>query len=730
MADLSSYAHRIPPEILDRIPADVLERVPPEVWDMAPDTRDFVLDGLLGVWAYDAAHPEPDPYPELPPPLEVDPATVARATVFRQGYNDQSTPLKPELQAEIDALVGTTSPTPELGGAVYNQPIQMLTLSEAAEVLQISATSVRRLMRCRRLHGFIMGSTVRVRSDLVWALRHRPDLPALVGVAEKGPAYRPTPEIYDEMLGLPLADVAAILRVSIATLRRWNRRAPKWFPIMGRGQSAVIPSGLASSLNLPYTVDQLRRIEISALVSGLPRSSKRAIAEHRRRMAATIAPEQVRRTDTVIDSATHQTLWTLAEIAKLLSLTVSGARKAVAAAGIPHQISGGVARVRNDDVMALVVNRGQRGSHHRVPKGTKPPPEPTHLPITVAARRIGVTVRTLRRWIAARKVEAITRDEQLWLRDADVKELARERGRAGEVREERDWQHYCDSRRGATLTGDHVINYMRWMEKLHPEVEFRDAILNRAAAAKVAGCRPSMIEQLVGEGLIPARRESRELFVRHCDLIAAGVFSTKVARMCPNLYVADPNTRRDITCDYLSIDFAASFLKRPTSEIRQLIREKSLRSVKFGSAHQIHVSEVSGPGYWNFMKVARPFRPLKFSHPQSQVTVNEAANRLEVSERTVLRWVGKGALLGGFATRKKWKFLPTGAWMKVDVPTNRGGGVINRDHVEAARRLRQINGKIPPDPVRITMAAARAGNLPQVQPWQQYVIVEPEQQYA
>jgi hypothetical protein len=42
-----------------------------------------------------------------------------------------------------------------------------------------------------------------------------------------------------------------------------------------------------------------------------------------------------------------------------------------------------------------------------------------------------------------------------------------------------------------------------------------------------------VIENLVCEGLIPAQRCGRDLRIRTVDLMGAGVFSAKVARMCP-----------------------------------------------------------------------------------------------------------------------------------------------------------------------------------------------------
>ncbi|MFA5709283.1 helix-turn-helix domain-containing protein, partial [Mycolicibacterium sp.] len=248
----------------------------------------------------------------------------------------------------------------------------------------------------------------------------------------------------------------------------------------------------------------------------------------------------------------------------------------------------------------------------------------------------------------------------------------------------------------------------------------------RASAALAAGCRPSVIESLVREGLIPAHRRGRDLQIRLVDLVAAGVFSAKVARMCPKLRPADAAARRNVTAEFLTFDQAARILDRPATEIRYLASIGTLRSVRFGNgAHRLHESEISGPARQRFNETARPYRPLKrVRHFGWGYTVNDAANHLGVSERTVLRMIDKGSLLAVAATKEKWRLNSRGFLNKMPVPVNHGGFLVSERSVLIARRLRQVRGELPRDDVRITVEHLRRGVAPELQAWQRFLLVD------
>jgi hypothetical protein len=157
-------------------------------------------------------------------------------------------------------------------------------------------------------------------------------------------------------------------------------------------------------------------------------------------------------------------------------------------------------------------------------------------------------------------------------------------------------------------------------------------------------------------------RRGRDLRIRTVDLMGAGVFSAKVARMCPKLRVSDPAQRRVFVSEFLTFDQAARIVGRPVSEVRYLASIGTLNSVRFGrGAHRLHQSEVTGPGMRRFRDTARPYRELKHHRPFGWgCTVNDTAHYLRVCERTVLRWIGKGALTAVEATRIKWRRTENG----------------------------------------------------------------------
>jgi len=260
----------------------------------------------------------------------------------------------------------------------------------------------------------------------------------------------------------------------------------------------------------------------------------------------------------------------------------------------------------------------------------------------------------------------------------------------------------------------------------YPDMDPASALYTRAHAAVHAVCRPSVIEALVSQGLIPARRIGRELQIRLVDLVAAGVFSAKVARMCPKLRVTDTAARRNVESEFLSFDQAARFLARPASEVRYLADIGTLNAVRFGNgSRRLHESELFGPGKARFQQNARPYRQYKPLRPFGfGYTVNDAANLIGVSERTVLRMVARGALTAIEATKQKWRRGPTGVLLKMPVVVNHGGLLVSERSVATARRLRQVRGELPRDEVPITVEHVRAGTAAGLQPWQRYFLVD------
>ncbi|MEX3756467.1 helix-turn-helix domain-containing protein [Mycobacteroides abscessus] len=698
-----------------------LEGVPPQwrerIASLPVEQQEIMLRGMAAVFKAPAE-------PKLPEPPSVDDRDLLRQALYpRRDLADE--PLSAREQAEFDALVATPGGESTAAPGVYNQPVKMLTVGEVAQALGISSTGVRRLIKSRRLPAFTMFKTVRVRSDLVWALQNRPDLtPGLIG---DGPAYRPNHCAMDPFKGVPVEQVAAQLRVHPQTLRRWDRHYRnneiKMWSHAGRGEEAAVMSKTLSLHHIPFEKSQLRFVSRLDMHGASP-EVKRTIADALRRIdRAPVRPDQVRRNQRLSDAATGQRLFTYPEVAAFLHLTPSGARKAIMSAGIPVQILGGVARVRYDDMVHLMLTRHNKALRKNQPRRPAVKPDiPQLIPIADAANRMGVTVRTVRRWIAAKKIVGVIRDEALWIRVADLQAHG-ERDELSARRDRRRDQASETVARGATLTSGHFASFLHWLRYTSPEVDLHDALHTRSSAAELGGCRPVVIENLVREGLIPAQRHGRELRIRTMDLYAAAVFSAKVARMCPKFKPKDVRERHSVVGEYLSFEQAAARLKRPVSEVRRLVADKALLTVRFGQVHRLHVSEIEGPGLVRFKKIAEPYPPLKYHRSFSQMTVNEAADELGLSERTVLRWVRSGALLGAYASRKKWRWNSYGVPVKVDVPTNRGGALLSARTVIAARRLRQVRGLQPRDLIEVTRGQLSAGNYPELKPWQEFMLV-------
>ncbi|GAS94827.1 DNA binding, excisionase family domain protein [Mycolicibacterium canariasense] len=710
-------------------PADYADEVLPSFWSRPPHWQQEILRQLQASRRHQEAEAQRWREQELPTPPDPPRATAleAAASMFGQPWHPgiQLHPLPAQQQAELEAAALRAGGVRQIDGPVYSQQVRMLTIAEAATALGTSASGVRRLISGGRLPKVTFGRTVRVRSDLVWALTHRPDLKfgADVYFRTDTAAYRPTAPAVDSDLGVPLAEVAKTMRVSEETVRRWSRQDPFTLPIVGRGPHALIKASLLATHTVPFKSSQLQLIDFAkiALAKRKTPEAKRAYLNALRVMAPAITPDQVRRTDEVFDTAAGNALWPMSKVAETLRLSLSGARKRVAAAGIRTQVIGGVARVRADDVMHLIYLRQELYAKQQ---GRPPvdPDDPNHIDLPTAAGRLGVTVRTLRRWIAAKRIEAITRADKLWVRADDV--VALRRTLRIDKHNDRVAKAHAEAapKRGAALTAEHMNNYMAWLEETMKLERPSEWIHTRRAAALLAGCRKSTIETLVREGLIPAMRDGHELRIRHGDLYAAGVFSARVARLCPNLRPSGADHGRAITRDFLALDFAARFLNRPLSQVKQLIRARKLHSVHFGTVHRIHASELLGLGRQKLEYAAGHYPRLRVDRWDGVLTVGEAADRLQVSERTVQRWYRRGALAGGPATKPKWKQFPNGAWIEIGVPINRGGLLLLDRHVEAARRARQVEGKVPRDPVPVTASQVRSEHLPQLMPWQQFAV--------
>jgi hypothetical protein len=57
------------------------------------------------------------------------------------------------------------------------------------------------------------------------------------------------------------------------------------------------------------------------------------------------------------------------------------------------------------------------------------------------------------------------------------------------------------------------------------------------------------------------------------------------------------------------------------------------------------------------------------------------------------------------------------------VPVNHGGFLVSERSVRTARRLRQVRGLQPRDVLAVTPNQLREGQAPELQPWQQFQLV-------
>lgn len=738
----------------DPIPAPPTEIVlSPEaeayIATLPEETRDTFRQDMIAeqerdlVWQAEQEAKKKAAEPKIPTTPKISERELLTKSLYA-GRDLAAVPLTAEESAEFEAMLRTGGRTRAALPRVYNRTVTLLTPAEAAAELGVSRTAMRAMIRTREIDSIrVPGSrVVRVRSDIVWAFQNRPELLRGGGITTLSPAYRPTSTIDDGWHGVPVATLAQILRVHPGTLLLWSRRQARlgddsMFPLYGHGANKVLMTQWLHRYRIPFTDDQLIRVRLDDPF-GYSRQEKVRLERLRLDLReAPITADKVQRGQPLKDAVTGQMYVQLTEAASALGLSVGGARKAFLRAGIPMHKFGGTLRILTGDVNSLAFERAVARNNRYRPDNPSiahnTDDDPSLVSVKDAATKLDITVRTLRRWMAAGKIEGVIRRGKLWVRTIALLAFI-DKTKHTELVEAYQRQEAnrkpAQTNTGANLTEDHIRNYLDWARYFYTSEQLdnigaENMLLSRSRAAKAAGCRPSVIDQLVREGLIPARRDGNDLVIRQPDLIAASVFSAKVARMCPKLRQNKASLLWEVKGEYLSVEQAAADLKRPISEIRELIAEGHLRSVKFGKVHRLHVSEVEGPAKLRFnAKEDLAFDPLKLDNRfGTGVTVNGAANRLGVSERTVLRWVHDGTLLASYSTKKKWKQTPMG-WTQIDVPTNRGCVLITDSSVRALRRLRQVRGLLPLDTVNMTQEQIDEGRAPELSPWQKARIVE------
>lgn len=697
---------------------------------LTAEERQMMLQAMTAMAVYEDQQ-EQQTRLEVPAPPSVDDRELVTELLY-PGRDLDAEPLPADRAGEIDALLGAPNPNRGFYPSSYNQPVRMLTLAETAAELGLGMARVRRMARGGGLPALRMFGTIRIRSDYVWAMGNilAAGLPAELGCGWATDRPRGALD-----RGVPVEQVARTLRVHPQTMWRWWRKLAKANPdvkprhllwrCVGRRERAMIPEDILMVWGIPYEKSSLRRIYFEEAYR-IDAEVRAAIAENRRRTNG-VAPGLLRRKNKMIrDQVSGLQCFTMADAASMMGISASGTRKALQRGGAITWTIAGTTRVCQDDLFAVLQLRSDkvRKSRGLPPGGLMK--DPLLVPIAMAADKIGVTVRTLRRRAAAGKLEIVTSGSKLWLRrhevDALVAAQAAKPARAAEARDRRR----AAAERGANLTEAHVENFLAWLKWSQPDIDPAMALHTRSSAATFAGTRPNVIEALVAEGLLPAQRRGRDLRIRTVDLVAAGVFSAKVARMCPKLRIDDPRQRRNVTAEYLTFDQAAQIVERPASEVRYLARIGTLHEVRFGSGnHRLHESEVYGPGLVRYRQAARPYRTIEHKRFGGyNQTVNDTANHLGVSERTVLRMIERGALLAIEATKQRWCRIEGGAWIQRDFPVNHGGFLVSDKSVRTAIRLRQCRGDLPRTPIPVTVEHLRGGRAPELEPWQEYQLVD------
>ncbi|MFA5710739.1 helix-turn-helix domain-containing protein, partial [Mycolicibacterium sp.] len=414
---------------------------------------------------------------EVPEPPEIDERDLVADQLF-PSHGRYGSPLSPAQQRDVDAQLGYPDPDRQLDPRAHNQAVRMLTLAEAAEVLGVSTSTAFRMTRGGGLPAVRFFKTLRIRSDHAWAVRNRRAAGQALGKGwdmlprQRGSAHH----------GVPIEEVAATLRVHPQTLWRWGRRyaaaadpdepvtALPW-RCSGRRNNAVIPEDVLASWGIPYDKSSLRLIRFTD-VRRLTAEEKKLAAAVLRRTRKVVGPDEVRRTDKVRDAVSGLRLYTMVEASKVLALSVSGARKALAAAGIETQVLAGVARVRQDDLMHLLGVRSARVNRKLRPDFVPDyGPDPLLVPIEDAAVRMGVTVRTLRRRGAAGKIDLVTLSGKLWVRRHEVAAAEADVAQAQLAAAAEPVVEAPAASRGAALTSAHIETFTEWLAWRYPDID-------------------------------------------------------------------------------------------------------------------------------------------------------------------------------------------------------------------------------------------------------------------
>ena len=86
--------------------------------------------------------------------------------------------------------------------------------------------------------------------------------------------------------------------------------------------------------------------------------------------------------------------------------------------------------------------------------------------------------------------------------------------------------------------------------------------------------------------------------------------------------------------------------------------------------------------------------------------------------------IERGALLAIEAAKQRWCRIEGGAWVQRDFPVNHGGFLVSDKSVRTAIRLRQCRGDLPRTPIPVTVEHLRDGRAPELEPWQEYQLVD------
>ncbi|SEC79960.1 DNA binding domain, excisionase family (plasmid) [Tsukamurella tyrosinosolvens] len=604
--------------------------------------------------------------------------------------------------------------------------VRLLTIREAAAEMAVSQTEVHAQIFALKLWAFRVGRTIRIRSDHVerW-------------VAGDREMKIPEPRVKASNgldLGMPVDDFAKIVRVHPRTVMRWHNDPELRFTLAGLNGSRVVTADELSYYRIPFDPKRLvpvtRRAPSRELldlhVGHDPQMhadlSARFNNEERkdRAIQASLEGKIDRRDTAVVDDLGRLTI-DVKGASVLMNLTVSGARKALQRDGVRGMIRAGSLRVAVDDVLDLCGRRKLKRDRKINPNAQRYQPDSApYYPLAEAAERLGVSERTVRRWAAKGKIAMEIRDGAMVVPGIEI-------SRHGGVVERyvRDLAKRREIDRaalkGAHLTPVDNARYQEWQLEDTPELDPAEFFCSRNRAAAIAGCRPSVIEDLVQRGYIPALRQGRDLTIRTVDLHAAASFSALVGRMCPKVRPKTKQDKWNAEGEYLTIDNAAMMLRRPASEVRRLIAEGLLTSLRFGHVHRIHISSVVGEPKRVLNRTA-PYRPLsQWRDPtrSGRATIAEAAGIIGVTERTVQRWCAAGLLTSFPAIKQLWS--PQRQFY--NRVKNRGALLMLVDDARALRRLRQVRGLAPRTRLVVPQSFLDEGReLPELKPWQEYVL--------